>query len=166
MSVHIIGIDPGLVDTGVVRMIFKPTIQVVDVSSAVVSGIDPMRIKSWSELVGHSPRFFVEKYRPRRGYGTDERMVMGEHDLRRTLPKAEFLDNTGIRKVVRPQVLQLLGAWSFSRPTHHQDLRSAARIAVLGMLKDEELNHLLADVVAAELDGDPWEVTVHDTAVV
>lgn len=166
MSVHIIGVDPGLVDTGVVRMIFKPSIQVVDVSSAVVSGIDAQRIKNWSELVGYKPRYFVEKYRPRRGYGTDERMVTGEHELRQVLPKAEFLDNTGIRKVVRPPVLGLLGIWSFSQPTHHQDLRSAARIAVLGMLKDEELNHLLADVVAAELDGDPWEVMTHDTLVI
>lgn len=29
---------------------------------------------------------------------------------------------------------------------------------VLGMMKDGELNGLLADVVKAELDGNPWVV--------
>ena len=30
---------------------------------------------------------------------------------------------------------------------HHEDVRSAARIAILGMLKNNHLNQLLADIV-------------------
>lgn len=56
--------------------------------------------------------------------------------------------------------MNLLGVWKFSTVTHHQDLRSAARIALFGMLKNEETNRLLADVVADHLKGSDWDVAV------
>jgi hypothetical protein len=73
--------------------------------------------------------------------------------------KGTVLDNTGVKKIVKPSVLQVLGAWDFATPTHHQDLRSAARIAVLGMMKDQTMNTLLADVVRDHIDGKPWTIT-------
>lgn len=156
---HIIGIDPGLVDTGVVRLKFKPGIKTVETSWAVVSGVDAMRVKSWIDLEPGVDHVFVEKYRPRSNFGTDERMVQGERDLRVALKDAVFLNNTGIKAVVKPHVLRALGLWTFRQSTHHQDLRSAARIAVLGMMKDEEGNKILADFIRAELDGGPWMVS-------
>ena len=47
---------------------------------------------------------------------------------------------------------------SSAPPTHHQDLRSAARIALLGMLRDEQMNRLLADVVRDHLAGETWTI--------
>ena len=37
--------------------------------------------------------------------------------------------------------------------THHNDLRSAARIALLAMLRDERANNRLAEFVGAALDN-------------
>lgn len=162
MTIHLIGIDPGLVDTGVVRMIIRPNIRVVDTYHAVVSGIDPMRIKQWIEKDDHpKPHIFIEKYRPRQGYGTDERMVQGERDLKVALPGAVLIDNTGVRKIVGPKVMSTLGLWSFTTSSNHQDLRSAARILLYGALKDDALNEVLADIIRDELDGQPWEVYDH-----
>jgi hypothetical protein len=56
-------------------------------------------------------------------------------------------------------VLEALGAWKFQTTTHHQDLRSAAKIAVLGMMKQEHTNLLLAAIIRDHIDGRPWKVT-------
>jgi len=69
-----------------------------------------------------------------------------------------LLLNTGVKKVVRRQLMELVGVWSFPTVTHHQDLRSAARIGLLGMLKHAVMNQLLADVVADHLKGMTWQV--------
>lgn len=151
----VVGIDPGLNDTGVVLLQFSST-QMLTIRYAVVAGIDGHRIEMWLRQHGGADRIFIEKYRPRSNFGTDERMVKGEAELKLTFPKAELLDNTGVRKVVGQKVLEMLDCWDFDTRTSHQDLRSAARIAVLGMLKDEELNTVLADVARAYLDGSPW----------
>lgn len=160
-SIHAVGIDPGLVDTGLVRVLLKPASQVLEVEYAVVKGMDPLRYKQWIDLRLPEPLVFIEKYRPRSNFGTDERMVQGERDFRVTLPKATLLTNTGIRSVVKPAVLQAMDLWQFRLPTHHQDLRSAARILVLGLMKHEQGNTVLADLICAELDGDPWQILNH-----
>jgi hypothetical protein len=67
----------------------------------------------------------------------------------------------GVKKIVKPAVLITLGAWLFSTPTHHDDLRSAARIAVLGMMKDPEMNLLLADIIRDHLGGQPWTIQIN-----
>jgi hypothetical protein len=56
-------------------------------------------------------------------------------------------------------LLEVLGLWSFSTPTNHDDLRSAARILVLGMLKDEEMNQLLTYILIDHIEGKPWAIT-------
>jgi hypothetical protein len=43
--------------------------------------------------------------------------------------------------------------------THHDDLRSAARILVLGMLKNPMLNEVLSDYVRDRIKGRPWDTT-------
>jgi hypothetical protein len=163
---HIVGIDPGIVDTGVVRLKFRPQICTLEVSYAVVSGIDAKRIGDWIRLEDEPALVFVEKYRPRSNFGTDQRMVEGERDLRVVLKDATFLNNTGIKAVVKPNILMSMGLWKFRLSTHHQDLRSAARIAVLGMMKDDQGNRVLSDFIVAQLDGDPWTVIDNGGAVV
>ena len=155
---HIVGVDPGLVHTGVVGIRIDPDVRAVYTDHAVVSGIDAEAVFLLTRRVAPLPHVFIEKYVPRQHYGTDERMVQGEAALKKAIPKAVFLRNTGVKALVTPQVLSVLGLTRFSTTTHHQDLLSAARIAVLGMMKDPELNRALADVVMDHIDKKAWPV--------
>ena len=162
MSVtHVVGIDPGLVHTGVVSMTFFPKMGEVWVGHEAVAGPDVSRIQ---RLVGAGVptqvtacHIFIEAYRPRSAFNTDARMGEAVSQIR-AATKGTVLDNTGVKKVVKQPLMQLLGVWQFATPTHHQDLRSAARIALLGMMKDEHMNRILADVVRDHLNGKPWTV--------
>jgi hypothetical protein len=148
-------VDPGLVHTGLVRLELDDEAKRIVVKHAVVEGIDAEAVAGW---VGEPSLVFVEKYVPRSHYGTDERMVQGERDLVRALPNAVPIRNFGVRQVVTPQLMQLLGVWRFSTRTNHDDLRSAARILLLGLMKHDLGNHMLATVVKDHLDEKDWEV--------
>jgi hypothetical protein len=74
-----------------------------------------------------------------------------EAALRRSLPGVEILDNTGVKKVVTKPLMQLLNCWDFPTVTHHQDIRSAARIALYGGLKNTEINSYLTQIVMKQL---------------
>lgn len=156
---HIVGIDPGLVHTGCVRLLIDQKFKLIHHDHCVVDGIDVNAIGSWAHNVEPSPWIFMEKYVPRSNFGSDERMVKGEQQLRQSLPDSELLRNTGVKTIVTPQILWILGLTKFPQASHHQDLLSAARIAVLGMMKNQDLNRLLADIVMDHIDGHPW--TVH-----
>ena len=84
-------------------------------------------------------------------------MVSAVTEFRKELG-GTVLQNMGVKKVVKSPLMELLGVWNFNTPTHHQDLRSAARIGLLGMLKDDILNKLLTDIVADHLSGEAWDV--------
>lgn len=163
-SVHVIGIDPGLIDTGIVSFMLGH--HEIHTRHAVVKGIDVQRVESWIKQHSTPDAVFIEKYRPRSNFGEDTRMVQGERDLRLALPRAKLLENTGVRRTVSQQVLEVLGLWKFDTTSNHQDLRSAARILVLGMLKDEEMNTLLADCLRDHIDGSTWAVRNHGGHVV
>jgi hypothetical protein len=155
---HVVGVDPGLVHTGVVSLLFKPAQRSVLVSDRVVLGPDPDATRDAVPLCGVEPRIFIEGYRPRSHLHTDAEMTKAVLEMKKALPGSKVLLNTGVKKVVKPQLMELLGCWKFGTVTHHQDLRSAARIALLGMAKDEELNKLLALVVSDHLEGRTWDV--------
>lgn len=157
---HIVGVDPGLVHTGVVRFVFDSHDRTLVVSSEAVVGIKPAEVTYWIEKhdVLTRPEIFIEAYRPRSHFNNDKRMVEGVAEIRK-YTKGKVLDNTGVKKVIRQPLMELLGCWKFSTVTNHQDLRSAARIALLGMVKDEGFNWLLADIVKDYLRGDAWAVT-------
>ena len=74
-------------------------------------------------------------------------MIAGVDYLKRGCYDSEVLDNTGVVKTIRPNLLKLLNLWDFQQKTHHQDLRSAARIMLLGMLKDPEINETMYHIV-------------------
>ena len=152
--IEIVGIDPGLVHTGVVKMQFSVARKAIEVTHTAVDGPDPAAVEAW---IGTPTAVFIEGYRPRSNLSTDQRMVTAVSKFREELGGTVLL-NTGVKKVVRQPLMELLHVWSFPTVTHHQDLRSAARIGLLGMLKDDHLNHLLTQVVTAHLDGNPWNV--------
>ena len=157
---HVYGIDPGLIDTGVVVMSFKPNFKTLEVGHKVYPGTDFTGLADWIHQPGRlRPTWvFAEKYRPRLKLDSDVRMVQAEQDLKRALPDAQFLQNMGIKRVIPQTLMEVFGVWSWPTVTHHQDLRSAARIALLGMVKEPQLNALTADVVRDHLEGRPWRV--------
>lgn len=163
MIAHVIGIDPGVVDTGCVSVLFDPQKKEIVVDHHVVKGLDAKAVAAWADdcypqLPKSKHRRFIEGYRPRNNLAHDSQMANGVKDIR-VATGGTVLNNTGIKTTVPTSVLLVLGLWKFSTPTNHDDLRSAARIAVLGMLKDEKLNELLADIVRDHLDGKSWAVT-------
>jgi len=143
---HVAGVDPGIVHTGVVVLRLDTDKLRLHTTWRVVDGLDAAETAAWVLDMGE-PQVFIEKYRPRSHYGTDERMVKAERDFKLAMPRAVLIDNTGIKKVVTDDLLNLLELWKFALPSHHQDLRSAARIAVLGMLRDPVMNKELARYV-------------------
>ena len=163
---HVGGVDPGLVHTGAVELTFAPDERVVRVRHEAVVGPDAQAVNDffsapeldsrfWTE---GPPRIFIEKYQPRSHFSTDAAMAKALIEMKQALPNATVLLNTGVKKVVKKPLMHLLGVWQFSTVTNHQDLRSAARIALLGMLKTEELNRLLSDLVRDHLQGRTWDV--------
>lgn len=162
MSVsHVVGVDPGLVHTGVVELVFDSRNRRVEVKPHVVQGTNPVEVQQLAAPAKTTNRVvFIEKYQPRSHLNSDARMMEFQSQLKQALPKATVVLNTGVKKVVRKPLMELLGVWKFGTVTHHQDLRSAARIALLGMLKSEPLNRLLSDVVRDHLRGEDWDVRV------
>ena len=156
---HVVGVDPGIVHTGVVRLFFDPSSRDISVEHEAIAGPDGDAARRWiSTQRGPVPHIFIEGYKPRSNFGTDAEMVAAVQTLRGQLPGASVLLNHGVKKVVKQPLMELLGCWKFSTPTHHQDLRSAARIALLGMLKSEHLNRVLTTVVIDHLEGRTWHV--------
>ena len=157
--VHVIGVDPGLVHTGVIGMQFAIHSQTVLVTHKVVDGPDVGEVAKWvSDWPSTKPVVFVEQYRPRQHLSADQRMTQVEHELKAALRGATFLPNMGIKRVISRDLMEVLEVWRWPTSTHHQDLRAAARIALLGMVKDAVLNELLASVVLDFLDQQPWGV--------
>jgi hypothetical protein len=151
--ITLVGIDPGIVDTGAVTFSLDPERLTLDVSAEKLLGSDPEPIE---EYVKRNTRgrtvTFVEAYRDRGTvFNTHGTMRQIEAALRRSLPGVEILDNTGVKKVVTKPLMQLLNCWDFPTVTHHQDLRSAARIALYGGLKNQEINWLLTQIVMKQL---------------
>lgn len=157
--IHIVGVDPGLVHTGAVRLRFYPGDKRVEIDHAVFSGSRPAPIRDWvlDGAYRVRPRVFVEGYRPRSHLATDQKMVTAVGEIGKATG-GKVLLNEGVKKVIRPELMKLLNVWLFSTPTHHQDLRSAARIALFGMVKEEWLNQVLADLVRDHLNGADWKV--------
>lgn len=156
---HVVGVDPGLVHSGCVRLVFSQPDNTMEIQTKVVDGPDAEAITDWTFALGlPRPRVYVERYRPRQALNTDVRMVQAERDIMKAIPSAVTLLNTGVKQVVSEPVLRALKLWTFKDVTHHQDLRSAARIAVLGIMKNDTMNVVLADYIRAHLHGDPWQV--------
>lgn len=153
-SVKFAGIDPGLVHTGLVSFELDPSRRLWRIFAEAIPGPDIEATKKL--LAGWSGKVFIEAYRPRSHFGTDPAMTKAVNDMKAALPKAKVLNNTGVKQVVRQPLMELLGVWRFGISTHHQDLRSAARIGLYGALKDDELNAVLAGFVTDHIDGRAW----------
>lgn len=158
---HVVGIDPGIIHTGVVRLIFNDLAMSIVVEHAAVVGPDAAAVQAFVRRQhGPAPHIFIERYMPRSHFNTDARMAQAQAEIKAALPRATTVLNTGVKKVVKKPLMELLKVWTFPTATNHQDLRAAARIALFGMLKSEPLNRLLADVVRDHIAGDDWHVAL------
>jgi hypothetical protein len=160
--IHITGIDPGLVHTGVVSMMFDSGFRELVIESLVIEYAEfsnPDIIWDWLRP-RHAPRHevYVEKFVPRPGMNTSPAMLELEHLIKDSIPLAQMVRNMGVKQVITPQVMTKLNVWTFAKSTNHQDLRSAARIGLFGMSKDDDLNALLAELLMADVDGQPWNI--------
>jgi hypothetical protein len=162
-SPTVIGVDPGVVHTGVVMFDFDLEKRELVVAHRVVDGTDAAATRdAISDMTNTRGRFdtldiFIEEYRPRSGFGVDQQMMVANAEFRTAL-KGKLLRNMGVKKVVTRELLEMLNVYRFSTTTHHQDLRSAARIAILGMLLDPALNNVLYLFTTDTLDGRTWNV--------
>lgn len=146
----IIGIDSGIVNTGVVGLEISPLLggEKARVLPRVVVGLDEkatvQAIKDIVEASGMNPAaVYMEKYRPRAGLRESVPMVEFQGKFRnRTVAGVgiELVNNSGFKKIVTDEMLQALGVYNFPLRTNHHDLRAAARIAIYGALKDDKLN--------------------------
>lgn len=161
--VSIIGIDPGLVHTGVVVASFNEEMRQILIEYAVIEGDNhPKTTAETLEVMGYRESLntytFIENYRERgTAYATNPQMRKLIQRFEEQFPQAKLVDNTGSKHVVKPHLLRLLGLDKFPT-THHQDLQAAARILVFGALKRPALNQLLSQVVRDHLDGQTWTV--------
>jgi hypothetical protein len=151
--ITLVGIDPGIVDTGAVTFFLDPDKLTLDVTAEKLLGSAPEPIEEYVKRNTRDRTFtFVEAYRDRGTvFNTHGTMRQIEAALRRSLPDVEILDNTGVKKVVTKPLMQLLNCWDFPTVTHHQDIRSAARIALYGGLKNTEINSYLTQIVMKQL---------------
>lgn len=170
-TLNIVGIDPGLRDTGVVYMTFEPDIHMMSVRTLVVHHSDveltAQHVYDWVDRCSPNewPSIFIERYVPRPGMQTSPDMLALERGLAMKLRRAELVRNTGVKQIIPQELMKLLKLWLFTTPTNHDDLRAAARIGLYGMAKDPGFNMILADVVRSLLDAEPWMVSVQDGEV-
>lgn len=165
MRVALYGIDPGLVDTGIVGVVLDTHGRFISMRSSAVStpAAVPAELDRVMALHGQvgggqwKTLTTIEGYRNRgNAYNTDKRMATLVQDLHRAIPGSKILDNMGVKKVVTDDLLATLRMLHFQQRTHHQDLRSAARIALLAGLKDPQINEIIAQAVIDHEDGHPW----------
>lgn len=158
----LVGVDPGLVHTGVVVLRIDTRIRGMYQEHFVIEGDDhAFQIEALLKALAYVPtQMFVEAYRERgQSYGTNPRMRELMTEIRQRFPSSRVIDNTGVKKVVTPDLMRCFGMVGFPT-TNHQDLQAAARILLYGMLKDQELNEVAYSIVSDYADDRPWPVDV------
>ena len=175
MQLTLIGIDPGIVDTGVIsirldtiREQWNITTQVWtnvtrrDKQALVIDSdfLDELTAFVYHEEMENKATFTgIEGYRPRgRDMRLDQNMQGLVQSIHGTIKGSVIVDNTGIKNVVKEPMLKLFRVNKFPS-THHADLKSAARVALKLGINNEFLNRILSDFVRDNLNGSsPWSL--------
>ena len=101
---ELVGIDPGLVSTGLVYIKLMPDKKEFVTMSHAIDGMDAETVAQRAGL--YSPaKVFVEDYRPRNNLQQSLPMVKGMALLQEALPKAKFLPNWGVTSLVTKPML-------------------------------------------------------------
>ena len=176
MDTIVIGIDPGVVHTGCVDLYFNRARTRFTVVHAVLSGVDVGEVLSWVADVCDTFRaptdqrfVFIEDYNPGNFVRENKKMSEALGRLKVAMPASEetpvvrYVDNAGVNTLIPPSVQKVFRVDSFTTPTHHNDLVSAGKIALLGMLKDKDygLRGMLSLVVRDHLAHNYWDVAYY-----
>lgn len=149
---YFLGIDPGIVDTAVIRLVVEnlsAEAMTIRRSEFVYPGLNVDRlIRGQGTWLDRADGVWVEGYKSRSNLQHDKAMQQFNGALKKKAPNIVELNNMGIKKVITRPMMEVLGMWSFKTKTNHQDLRSAARILLYGMAKNEEFNHVLYMMLA------------------
>jgi len=168
----LVGVDPGIVDTGVVSIRLDTLRETVQVTTQVWTGVTSkdghsLKVSEYflddlagfvqhEEAENKATFTFVEGFRPRgRDMIQDKKMTNLVQTIHMSLKGSKIVDNTGIKKTVTEPMLKLFGCQRFTG-THHADLKSAARVALKGGIDIPPLNRILSDYVRDNLNGSPW----------
>jgi hypothetical protein len=153
----LIGVDPGLVHSGVVAISLDTEARTIEVRHDVIQGPDAVKIhESVDRFTAGRTKCWIEQYRDRgTAFQAHGKMREFETLIQREIGWAVLLQNMGSKKIVRKPLMVALHAYKFPT-TNHQDLQAAARIAIFGALKNDELNGVITDVVMDHIDGRPW----------
>ena len=176
MRVALLGFDPGIRDTGAVALTLDFNERTVQITTQVWSGVtrsekleslvdekflDEAAALEQNTRAAASATFVgIEGYRQRGMDVTQDRLMLNLIMAMRTaIPKAKIIDNTGIKKVVTESMLKLFQVSRFRQATNHQELKSAARVALKLGIEMEPTNNLLSDFVRDNLmeGGERWE---------
>lgn len=174
MRLNMIGIDPGIVDTGAVSISLDFRSLAIDITTQLWTGVSRRdgfaitvndgfldEIAAFTQHDGSEEDVTlvgIEGYR-QRGFDQkqDQNLVYLVQALKDTIPSATIVDNTGIKKIVKEGLLRLLHSTRFQSGGNHADLKSAARVAVRLAIKDDMGNQLLSDFVRSKvLREAPW----------
>jgi len=173
---NLIGLDPGIVDTGAVWVSLDGKEKTLHANSKVWRNVTKkaklgievnqqfLDELSWyveyATTVGVPTFVFIEGYRNRgRNPQQDQKMTTLVQAIHKTLSGSVIVDNTGVKNVVTDATLSLLEMDHWDIPTHHSDIKSAARILLKGAYQHEELNSLVADLVLDRLTEKQWTLT-------
>lgn len=174
MDTIVIGIDPGVVHTGCVALNISSAASRIDVAHAVIGGVNVDDVLDWVDAmcdtfkVSTDQRFvFIEDYNPGNFVRENKKMSEALGRLKGAMPASEeapvvrYVDNAGVNTLIPPHVQKIFKVDSFTTPTHHNDLVSAGKIALLGMLKDKDygLREMLSLIVRDYLNRNDWGVT-------
>lgn len=155
-NVIITGVDPGLVHTGVVTFDLPAPDdddQTIWIKYRVFENVDEEEIADYIDKHTDSDYIFIEDYDMRNNFNTDKAMAGAVERLKNAVPRGQLINNAGVNTLIPSGLMRIFDVWSFPVVTNHNDLRSAARIALLGMLKDEELRKFLSNIVSEFLAG-------------
>ena len=152
-----IGIDPGLVHTAGVAVQASHSIASFTVHTKVVDGISDSALAEMAEWAlavkaewGQEKTMdavAIEGYRPRGHYQGDSNMMQAIKHLQTQIPGSSQVPNMGVKKVITNDTLKLLRLWNFQPKTHHQDLRSAARIGMFHCAQVPSGSEWLYDII-------------------
>ncbi|QNN98056.1 hypothetical protein SEA_FEDE_8 [Microbacterium phage Fede] len=163
MKLTLLGVDPGIRDTGAVALVLDFDNRKWNVVAKAWHGVttnhgfnvvtDEEFLDEIAEfeqnLRGNGPLFSgVEAYRQRgMDVRQDQQMINLVQDIRATVRGCKIVDNTGIKKVVTRDMLKLFGVARFRQATNHADLVSAARVALMRGIAEDGTNPLLSDFI-------------------
>ena len=173
----LVGVDPGVVDTGVVAIRLDTHAREWRIKSKTWTGVsfrDPKTRaltslsvefrKGLEKFVKHeedlAPTFAgVEGYQQRgNNVRQDQDMLYMVREIAKLLPGSQVVPNTGIKNVVTRDMLKLFQVHRFPGSDNHADRVSAARVALKIGISIPVLNEILYTFVIDNVEGEPWQL--------